>query len=228
MSNVHSRCDGIALLPRYSQDSVQKWVTSQYQENASLRFSLDSSCKILRDYFSLNFFYQHAEYKSMKIKYLITLLVVSSMILPMAFAQRKISAQQQDGKNSVRPTFQQVSHIPEVPEQFKEESVSKVWEVASLPNPWVIHDSNDDGKADYALVMYDSNFAKSREGIDNNYDGYLDDFAYFDDKGNIVYQEIDSNYDRQIDIWVEIDKGERVSRIQRDLNYDGIVDRDLQ
>lgn len=144
-------------------------------------------------------------------------------LLQSVFAQEQVVAEEKKQQK-----FYEVSNPPEVPMTFMHESDKKEWMVSKLRAPWLIQDNNDDGKVDYALIVLGEDYTKSREGIDNNYDGYIDDFAYFDKTGEIVYQEIDSNYDRKIDIWVEIDKGRRIIRVQRDLDYDGIVDRDLQ
>lgn len=144
-------------------------------------------------------------------------------VLQSAFTQEKIAAEERK-----KQTFAEVNNPPEVPMTFIAESNEKEWMVSKLRSPWLIQDNNNDGKADYGLIVLGEDYTKSREGIDNNYDGYIDDFAYFDKTGEIVYQEIDSNYDRQIDIWVEIDEGRRIVRIQRDLDYDGVVDRDLK
>ena len=157
------------------------------------------------------------------------LIIISISIASILFLLQSVFAQEQvAAEEKQQQRFAEVNNPPEVPMTFMDESDKKEWMVSKLRSPWLIQDNNNDGKVDYALIVLGADYTKSREGIDNNYDGYIDDFAYFDKTGEIVYQEIDSNYDKKIDIWVEIDKGRRIVRVQRDLDYDGIVDRDLK
>jgi hypothetical protein len=82
-------------------------------------------------------------------------------------------------------------------------------------------DRNYDGRVDY-LVEYDRGGRKTREEMDFNFDGLMDDFYYFE-KGELVRQEIDSNFDDRIDIWVFLE-GPYIRRYEMDKDFDGRVD----
>ena len=114
--------------------------------------------------------------------------------------------------------------LPDIPNEYR--NIVRVWDVTKLDLPWILEDTNNDSKYDIAFLVYEDTFNTHQELIDVNYDGYVDEIAYYNEDGNIVYQEFDTNYDREIDYWAEIYNGERVLRIQRDLDYDGFVDRD--
>lgn len=116
------------------------------------------------------------------------------------------------------------SLLPEIPLQYK--MIEHVWDINKLSDPWIPQDDDGDGSIDSARIIRNSNYRKIQEVMDTDDDGYIDDFAYFNEAGQIEYQEIDTNGDQNIDYWVEIYKGERILRIQRDLDFDGYIDRD--
>ena len=82
-------------------------------------------------------------------------------------------------------------------------------------------DRNYDGQVDY-LVEYDRQGLKTREEMDFNFDGRMDDFYYFE-KGTLAREEIDSNFDQRIDIWVFLE-GPYIRRYEMDKDFDGRVD----
>lgn len=87
---------------------------------------------------------------------------------------------------------------------------------------WLTSDRDDDGRVDYA-VQIDERGYKTREAMDFNFDGLMDDF-YFYDNDVLQRQEIDSNYDRIVDIWIFMWRGVYVRRWERDTDFDGTVD----
>jgi hypothetical protein len=82
-------------------------------------------------------------------------------------------------------------------------------------------DRNYDRQVDY-LVEYDRDGRKTREEMDFNLDGRMDDFCYFE-KGALVRQEIDSNFDDRIDVWVFLE-GPYIRRYEMDKDFNGQVD----
>jgi hypothetical protein len=83
-------------------------------------------------------------------------------------------------------------------------------------------DSDGDGRPDYAL-HYDAAGSLSREELDYNLDGRMDDFRYYA-RGVPVREEIDSDFDGRIDIWVTILDGQYIERYERDTDGDGKPD----
>lgn len=84
------------------------------------------------------------------------------------------------------------------------------------------HDSDGDGKPDYALY-YDAAGALSREELDYNLDGKMDDTRFY--KGGVpAREEIDSDFDGRVDIWVSILDGSFIERYERDTDGDGRPD----
>ncbi len=102
----------------------------------------------------------------------------------------------------------------------------KKWEMKGYDLPWVVVDSNGDGKNDVATRVRPNGYKKMLEVLDSNFDGLADDFAYFDETGSMLFQEIDSNYDKKIDLWISIKDGKYMKRFQRDKDFDGYVDID--
>ena len=86
----------------------------------------------------------------------------------------------------------------------------------------VTKDRNFDGKPDYEL-LYDNRARKIQEIVDFNFDGFMDDFYYYE-RGVLARRELDTNYDERIDLWVYLLKGVYISRIERDLDNDGEID----
>jgi hypothetical protein len=89
-------------------------------------------------------------------------------------------------------------------------------------NSVVHNDSDGDGSPDYALY-YDAAGALSREELDFNLDGKMDDIRHY--RGGVpVREEIDSDFDGRVDIWVHILEGTFIERYERDTDGDGKPD----
>lgn len=86
----------------------------------------------------------------------------------------------------------------------------------------IFTDRNDDGEADY-IILIDEAGLTIYEEMDFNFDGKMDDFLYYVD-GLLVREEIDSNYDDKIDLWLHILDGKFLERIEKDADFDGVVD----
>lgn len=102
----------------------------------------------------------------------------------------------------------------------------KKWDMKSYNLPWIVVDINRDGKNDIATKVRPNGHKKILEVLDSNFDGVADDFAYFDEAENMLFQEIDSNYDKKIDLWITIQNGKYMKRFQRDKDFDGYIDID--
>jgi hypothetical protein len=87
---------------------------------------------------------------------------------------------------------------------------------------WMKSDRDEDGNTDYA-VQLDRKGNLKKEVMDFNYDGYMDDF-YFFEEGKLVREEIDSNFDNKIDIWVYVTDNVYIERYERDTDFDGEID----
>ena len=87
---------------------------------------------------------------------------------------------------------------------------------------WLTSDRDSNGVIDYAVQIDDRGY-KTREAMDFNYDGLMDDF-YFYDNDVLQRQEIDTNFDRLIDVWIFMWRGVYVRRWERDTDFDGIAD----
>ena len=83
-------------------------------------------------------------------------------------------------------------------------------------------DLNFDGKMDL-FRYYDERGVPRQEEIDLDKDGRLDIVTYFDERGKIIRQEFDTNYDNKADVWRYF-KGDKVERIARDIDYNGKPD----
>ena len=83
-------------------------------------------------------------------------------------------------------------------------------------------DRDFDGIIDYA-VKVDEMGNKLYEELDYDYDGFMDDF-YFYNTGVLIRREVDTNFDRAVDLWVYITEGVYVERYERDTDYNGEVD----
>ena len=104
----------------------------------------------------------------------------------------------------------------------RERSPWQSFDPADYTEGWLTLDRNDDGVADYAVMVGESG-QKIREAIDFNRDGAMDDF-YFYENDVLQRQEIDTNYDRQIDVWVYLRRGVYITMWERDRDFDGIID----
>jgi len=89
-------------------------------------------------------------------------------------------------------------------------------------NSMLEHDSDGDGRPDYAL-HYDASGQLALEELDYNLDGRMDDFRHFR-AGVPVREEIDSDFDGRVDIWVSILNGSLIEGYERDTNGDGKPD----
>lgn len=114
---------------------------------------------------------------------------------------------------------------PEIP-NIRFVSQEKVWEMKKYELPWVIIDNNKDKVPEIATRINADRYRRIVEVLDSNFDGFADDFSYFDGNGNMVFQEIDSNFDKKIDLWITIVGGKYMKRFQRDKDFDGFVDID--
>jgi hypothetical protein len=88
---------------------------------------------------------------------------------------------------------------------------------------WLTLDRNKDGRVDYA-VQVSSGGQKVREAMDFDYNGYMDNFYFYND-GALTRHEIDSNSDQQIDIWVHMFEAVYIRMWERDTNHDGYIDQ---
>jgi hypothetical protein len=93
---------------------------------------------------------------------------------------------------------------------------------AGARNSVLEHDSDGDGRADYAL-HYDAGGGLALEELDYNLDGTMDDFRYYR-AGLPIREEIDSDFDGRVDIWVYIIDGSQIERYERDTDGDGKPD----
>ena len=82
-------------------------------------------------------------------------------------------------------------------------------------------DRNYDERIDYT-VGYDADNRKTREEMDFNFDGRMDDF-YFFKEGELVRQEVDSNFDGRIDVWVSLE-GQYIRGYEMDRDFDGVAE----
>ena len=82
-------------------------------------------------------------------------------------------------------------------------------------------DRNFDEQVDYT-VEYDADNRKTREEMDFNFDGRMDDF-YFFEEGKLVRQEVDSNFDGRIDVWVSLE-GQYIRGYEMDRDFDGVAE----
>lgn len=108
-----------------------------------------------------------------------------------------------------------------LPDQ-RDRSPWQSFDPADYGEGWLTLDRNDDGVADYAVMVGESG-QKIREAIDFNRDGAMDDF-YFYENDVLQRQEIDTNYDRRIDVWVYLRRGVYITMWERDRDFDGIID----
>ncbi len=110
---------------------------------------------------------------------------------------------------------------PIVPDAYQD---SLEFDMQQYRLPWVVSDQNRDSLTDAATLINSDRFVKKKEVLDLNYDGQGDDFAFYSQKGHLVYQMIDSNYDQKIDLWITILEGKYIKQYERDLDHDGLVD----
>lgn len=111
----------------------------------------------------------------------------------------------------------------ERPEPSKEDKDPLIFDISEYGDEWLLGDTNEDGKIDYALRRHDSG-EKDREAVDYDGDGMMDDFYFYDPRGALIRQEVDTNYDGVIDLWVTMHRGIYVAGYKRDTNYDGEID----
>ena len=97
-----------------------------------------------------------------------------------------------------------------------------LWDAREYDEPWLLEDRNGDGLFDFAVLMDDEG-NRSEEALDYNYDGYMDDF-YFYNRDVLVRQTIDTNYDGKLDLWIYIYHGVYIERYERDTDFDGEID----
>jgi hypothetical protein len=130
---------------------------------------------------------------------------------------RAAASSESPGNSSTNPIAAAGTPLP------KDSEKPIPFDSADLGGEWIKFDRNGDGRTDYA-VRLDEWGHKVREALDFNFDGYFDDFLYYQ-RGVLVREEIDSNYDRRVDIWIYVTGGIYVERIEQDTNFDGIPDR---
>ncbi|MFW5728773.1 MAG: hypothetical protein ACOCYG_03845 [Spirochaetota bacterium] len=110
---------------------------------------------------------------------------------------------------------------PSLP-QGDEDDPDLYYDVEKYGDDWVLGDRNNDGSVDYAVYL-DEDLLKTREVMDFNNDGLMDDF-YFYENEVLVRQELDTNYDGAVDLWIHMHEGVYVRKWVRDTDYDGIPD----
>ena len=110
----------------------------------------------------------------------------------------------------------------ERPADLDDEEWQKIFDVDEYDRTWLLGDTRNDGRTDYALKR-DDRGRKRFEAVDFNGDGLMDDF-YLYSGGVLVRQELDTNFDGAIDLWIHMHDGARVAGYERDTNYDGTVD----
>jgi hypothetical protein len=84
-------------------------------------------------------------------------------------------------------------------------------------------DLNHDGKADLISIYKGDGTALSCKQADFNFDGRLDAFFHYDDKGQLEREQFDLDYDGRIDIGRHYKDGAIVLD-EQDTNRDGYVD----
>ena len=110
----------------------------------------------------------------------------------------------------------------ERPADADDEEWEKIFDVDEYDVTWLLGDTRNDGRTDYALKR-DDRGRKRFEAVDFNGDGLMDDF-YLYIGGVLVRQELDTNFDGAVDLWIFMHDGVRVAAYERDTNYDGTVD----
>ncbi|MDA3948226.1 MAG: hypothetical protein PF508_03285 [Spirochaeta sp.] len=110
----------------------------------------------------------------------------------------------------------------ERPDESDEDEWEKIFDVDEYDETWLVGDTRNDGRTDYALKRDDQG-RKWFEAVDFNGDGLMDDF-YLYSSGTLVRQELDTNFDGAIDLWIHMHDGVRVAGYERDTNYDGTID----
>jgi hypothetical protein len=83
-------------------------------------------------------------------------------------------------------------------------------------------DLNADGRVDI-VYFFDADGQVSKETLDLDYDGKVDDTLYFE-KGKKVRSEKDLDGDGRVDTWSYYDANEKLSRKERDVKGTGKVD----
>jgi len=85
-----------------------------------------------------------------------------------------------------------------------------------VPDVWKVFAKAAGGGADPKLVLV-------RKEVDVNFDGRVDVWQYFDDKGRIGKDEMDLNFDSRIDVVTYYEKG-KVVRREVNAEFDGPPD----
>ena len=104
----------------------------------------------------------------------------------------------------------------------EEEEPEFYFDVTRYNSGWIISDSNDDGRTDYALKLNDR-MQKDIEAMDFSHDGYMDNFYYYENDV-LIRHELDTNGNQQVDLWVFMYRGVQVQGWERDTNHDGQAD----
>ncbi len=84
-------------------------------------------------------------------------------------------------------------------------------------------DLNHDGRADLVSIYTASGAALSCRQADFNFDGRLDAYFHYDEKGKLTREQFDLDYDGRIDIGRTFRDGKLVLD-EQDINRDGFVD----
>jgi hypothetical protein len=106
--------------------------------------------------------------------------------------------------------------------QGDEDDPELYFDVEEYGDDWMRGDTNDDGVVDYAVYL-NEDLLKTREVMDFNKDGLIDDF-YFYENEVLVREELDTNYDGAVDLWIHMHEGVYVRKWVRDTDHDGIPD----
>ena len=102
--------------------------------------------------------------------------------------------------------------------QFVENRRAERWRAA---NQTYEYDDNHDGRPDHFYIY--RNGVLSREEIDRNGDGKIDEWEFFDRQGRIERVELDENFDGRPDAWFSY-KNSMIESSRRDTDFDGRPD----
>lgn len=103
-----------------------------------------------------------------------------------------------------------------------DEAFEKIFPVEEYDSSWIVGDTNNDERSDYALKLNDRG-QKRLEAVDFNFDGLMDDFYQYRN-GVLHREELDTNFDGVVDLWIFMHDGVRVAGYERDTDFDGVVD----
>lgn len=83
------------------------------------------------------------------------------------------------------------------------------------------YDYNQDGRPDHFFIYRDG--VLSREEVDRNFDGKIDEWDFFDREGKIERMELDENFDGRPDVWFSYKNG-IIGSSRSDTDFNGRPD----